>query len=96
MSKLEFAKLFETEEYGQVLVKIGGNDRGPEIHVCYLPDATGIRSSRITYEDTEKGAAVARTLFDLTNEKSVLELVKMCQQNARGERIRGAMNDTFH
>jgi len=96
MSKLKFAKLFETEEYGQVLVKIGGNDRGPEIHVCYLPDETGIRSTRISYEDTNEGAAVARILFDQTNEKTVLKLVEMCQQNARGERIRGAMNDTFH
>ena len=63
MSK--FAKLFETEKFGQILVKIDkGEDESPEIRVYVSPPKLGICSWAAGYPDSDEGWDTAEKAFE--------------------------------
>ena len=51
MSK--FAKLFEFEDLGQVLVKLDDGDDGPEVRTYFVPDGFGVCSIAMTFKSDE-------------------------------------------
>lgn len=63
-----FAKLYQSETHGQILVKIASSEDGfPEVRFFYQPAEEGVRmaSMAITLEaDTEKNWQTARKVFD--------------------------------
>lgn len=52
-----FAKLFELEEIGQVLVKLDEEDNGPEVRIYFMPKGLGVCSSAFSFSDDEDESA---------------------------------------
>ena len=51
-----FAKLFESEKYGQILVKVDADDEcHPEVRFYCIPGDLGVCSLAITFEDSDGG-----------------------------------------
>ena len=46
----QFAKLFEFEDLGQVLVKLDDGDDGPEVRTYFVPDGFGVCSIAMTFK----------------------------------------------
>lgn len=63
---MAFAKLFETEEHGQILVKIASNDKGPEVRFYYKPEGLGVCSIALEFEDIDGGWDLAEKIFEKT------------------------------
>jgi hypothetical protein len=60
-----FAKIFESETLGQLLVKIDGNDHGaPEIRVFFVPEGLGVCSVALAFTDNDEGWDSADKAFD--------------------------------
>lgn len=63
-----FAKLFDLEVFGQVLVKLEGTDEGgPELRVYCEPPGLGVCSLAAGYKDSDEGwhsAEKALSQFD--------------------------------
>lgn len=73
-----FAKLFDCEEYGQLLVKIDANDDGaPEVRVFFEPDGLGVCSVGLSYEDSDEGWDKAEESFDSFTTESAKAVVKV-------------------
>lgn len=53
----QFAKLFETEEYGQILVKLDASpdEHEPEVRFFVNPPGLGVCSFAAGYPDSDKG-----------------------------------------
>lgn len=48
-----FAKLFESDIHGQILVKLDDNDKGePEVRIYFRPEGFGVCSLALTGKDT--------------------------------------------
>lgn len=65
--KVMFAKLFEDEEYGQILIKIDrDNDNGdPEVRFFSEPfKELGVCSFALGFDDTDRGWEKAQKLFN--------------------------------
>ena len=59
-----FAKLFEHEKHGQLLVKMDMDQEGsPEIRTFFEPEGFGVCSIAIGFPDTDEGWDGAETLF---------------------------------
>lgn len=75
MSK--FAKLFEFDDIGQVLVKLDDGDKGPEIRFYFQPDGLGVCSCAISNfggdEDTQWD--LAERGFERVDEEKARSLV---------------------
>lgn len=60
-----FAKIFETEEYGQVLVVKDINDVGnPCVNVSSEPEGYGVCTMGISYKDNDDGWEKQEAYFD--------------------------------
>ena len=74
----QFAKLFESKEYGQILMVLDtGDEAQPEVRFSFMPENLGVCSVALKFEDTDAGweeAEKAFTKFD-SNEKA-LEAVR--------------------
>ncbi|MES4685393.1 hypothetical protein ACSLV1_31870 [Pseudomonas aeruginosa] len=73
----QFAKLFEFEDLGQVLVMLDRGDRGPEVRLYFKPDGLGVCSVACSnfpgdedeqWDHAEKG-------FTTVNSQGVHEIV---------------------
>lgn len=72
-----FAKLYETKEYGQVLVKIDrGDDGDPEVRTYFQPVSLGVCSLAITFDDTDGGWGRAEKMFDNMTEESAKSMIR--------------------
>lgn len=62
----QFAKLFETEEYGQILVKLDSDpdDHAPEVRFYVNPPDLGVCSFAAGYPDSDEGWDAAQAYFD--------------------------------
>ncbi|MDV9031339.1 hypothetical protein Q7C30_004360 [Pseudomonas sp. RAC1] len=56
----QFAKLFEFEDLGQVLVKLDDGDEGPEVRTYFLPDGFGVCSIAVTFKPDEQDDSWAK------------------------------------
>lgn len=67
-----FCKLFETEEYGQILAKFDESDKGnPELRFYIQPPDLGVCSISLEWPDTDGGWSLAETaLAHCTEEKA--------------------------
>lgn len=62
-----FAKLFESEKYGQILVKKDTNDDGdPELRFYFSTPHTGVCSVAMVFPDTEDGHDGAEKGLEIT------------------------------
>ncbi len=60
----KFAKLFESEKLGQLVVLNQTNDEGaPEVRIFFTADGLGVSSMAFSFHDTEKCQNNADTLF---------------------------------
>ena len=68
----EFAKLYETESCGQILVKFDSGEEGPEVRFFFEPQGLGVCSIALQYDDNDDGWDKAESVFNKTDkEKSV-------------------------
>lgn len=52
----DFAKLFQSEKYGQIcVIKQGNDDLIPEIRFFVEPETLGVCQKALTFEDTDEG-----------------------------------------
>lgn len=72
---MKFAKLFENEEIGQVLVKMGETEDGrPEIKTYFVPEGLGVSSMSLEFQDGAWDAADAA--FEAVDEEKTLAAVR--------------------
>jgi hypothetical protein len=65
----KFAKLCESDEMGQLLVKIDSNDKCcPEIRVYFNPEGLGVCSIAVLFTDDEDGWDQAEKMFEVMDE----------------------------
>lgn len=70
---MTFAKIFDTPDHGQVLVKKDTNDKGcPEIRWFVEPPELGVCSLAISFEDTDPGWEVADRSFSQTDQNAAI------------------------
>ena len=77
-----FAKLYETEETGQVLVKLDEGEDGPEVRYYFEPKGLGVCSMAFQFKDDEEGSAwdKADIAFEKADEEQALRLAKGMMQ----------------
>ena len=77
-----FAKLYEVEETGQVLVKLSEGEDGPEVRYYFEPEGLGVCSFAFQFKDDEKGSAwdKADAAFERADEEQALRLAKGMMQ----------------
>lgn len=69
---MAFAKLFETKEYGQILVKIDANDEGdPEVRFFAEPPLLGVCSWAVSFEGMDAWARAEAAFEGVTEEKAL-------------------------
>lgn len=73
-----FARLFETDRFGQILVTFSINDLDePEITFSFTPKNLGICSATIGFDDTEDGLMTAEALFEkFSTLETVLDFIQ--------------------
>lgn len=73
----DFAKLFQFEEIGQVLVKLDDGDEGPEVRIYFQPENLGVCSTAFNFEEDQKGTEweKAEKAFEMVDEKTALSVV---------------------
>ena len=72
-----FAKLFYSDQYGQILVKFDDGDNGPEVRFYFKPNNLGVCSCALEFTDDEKDIAwdKAETAFNKIDYDSALSIV---------------------
>ena len=71
-----FAKLFEDDSCGQILVMLDSN-YGPEIKIFFKPKGLGVCSLKMSgYTDDDEGWEIAEKSFEKMDSKEMIELVK--------------------
>jgi len=80
-----FAKLYETEEYGQILVKLDTNDEmNPEVRYFFEPKNLGVCSIATIYQDdSEKSWDSAELIFNDVCIDSAIEMVKTTMKSLK-------------
>lgn len=71
----DFAKLFATENAGQILVLIQEGDSGPEIRVFTRPAGLGVCSFAIEFTDDDEGWDKAEEAFEVIGAEEAQSLV---------------------
>ena len=69
---MSFAKIFESEKIGQILVKTEAGDDGmPEVRYYFQPEDLGVCSAAISFPDSDAGWELAEATFNASDmEKS--------------------------
>lgn len=79
-----FAKLYDTEEHGQILVKLDQSESddhsGPEIRYYFEPEGLGVCSIAINAVDTDKGWEAAERIFTETTEERATATVAAAKE----------------
>ena len=85
----KFAKLFESEVYGQILVKVdrASDDEAPEVRFFVSPPDLGVCSIAFGYEDEDQGWDKAEKCFAETDQTKAEEIAKMMFDQV--DRVRG-------
>lgn len=81
-----FAKLFETSDHGQILVKIDTNEKhNPEVRVYFEPPNAGVCSVVFQQEDDsdESWDKTENLFLEFTEEKALI-VVKECVLEMEG------------
>ncbi len=61
----KFCKVYETEEYGQIVVQLDESQEGePEVKLSFRTPLGGVSSVRIGFEDTDDGWFDRGIMFD--------------------------------
>ncbi len=72
---MAFAKLFDIDTIGQVLVKIDASDEGtPEVRVYVEPPDLGVCSFALGWKDNDDGWDKAQACFDAFDEAKAAEM----------------------
>lgn len=72
----KYAKLFETETQGQILVKIDEGEGGhPEVRFYFSPENLGVCSIACSYHEEEGAWDAAQRFFDSIDEQSALAAI---------------------
>lgn len=72
----KFCKLFETEEYGQILVKLDMNtEDSPEVRIYFQPEDLGVCSVALTHDDNDEGWERAEKSFNSVDEEKAKTIV---------------------
>ncbi len=75
---MAFAKLFETVEFGQILVKLGEHEDGsPEIRWYAEPPMLGICEFAVLYEDNDEGHRKAEEILSGLDEEMAKQVAGM-------------------
>lgn len=76
----QFAKLFQYDDIGQVLVVIDQTEDaekvGPEIRFSFTAPGLGICAVKMNFPDTEEGWDKAEEIFSLASEQTSYDVVK--------------------
>ena len=73
----QFAKLFETEEYGQILVMLDtGEEAKPEVRFSFMPKNLGVCSVALKFKDTDEGWDKAEAAFASFDEAKAIEAIR--------------------
>lgn len=76
--KNKFAKLYETEKFGQILVKIDhapdGNE--PEVRFHIMPPNLGVCSFALSWLDNDPSWDKAEKYFEEVNENKAIEMAQ--------------------
>ena len=75
-----FAKIYETEETGQVLMKVDQGGEGPEVRFYFVPEGLGICSTAMQYKNTDEGWENANKFFEEMTENRAIEFAKGMMQ----------------
>lgn len=78
---MAFAKLFETEEHGQILVKIDSVDGCPEVRFYFKPENLGVCSVALEFQDSDRDWDLAEKIFAETTAKSAALTVLSTKEN---------------
>lgn len=71
-----FAKIFETKEHGQILVKKDQDEKGcPEIRLYFEPEDFGVCSLGISFSDSDKGDDSRDAFFSNVDEVRAIAMV---------------------
>jgi len=74
----KFCKLFETEEYGQLLVLFDTNEEcKPSVKILFTTNGLGVCSVGPTFEDTEEGWSEAEDLFERLDEDVATNMIRV-------------------
>lgn len=71
-----FAKLYETEELGQILIKIDDGEGGPEVRVYFEPKGMGVCSTAYVFSDEATAWDSAEKAFEKLTEQAAADTVK--------------------
>ncbi|WP_319780810.1 hypothetical protein [Maridesulfovibrio sp.] len=94
-TKPKFARLFETKEHGQILLKLGENSHGPTIEAYFMADAFNIAGASLSYGASGAGVFKAMNDLEKATEKDAIKLVELVKQKAKPI-LKGAACDTIH
>ena len=83
----QFAKLFETPELGQILVKCDTGDDGYEVKFYFDPnvDGLGICSTSLYFRDDVENTDILDAFFESIDEEKAISIVAeavSCSQSA--------------
>jgi len=83
-----FAKLFETEEYGQILVKLDASpdEHEPEVRFYVNPPGLGVCSFAAGYPDSDEGWDAAQACFDKCDLEMAVAAAKEVFEQTKGFR----------
>ena len=79
----DFAKLFQSEKYGQLVVIMQGSDDGrPELRIFMQPSGYGVCSMGLQYEDSDSGWGKCEANFEKADlawaERMVQPIHRIC------------------
>lgn len=77
-----FAKLFDTEEHGQILAKVDSGEDGPEVRFYFKPENLGVCSLAISAKDNEDGWKFIDETFEKITVESATKMVVNCKKEA--------------
>lgn len=85
----KFAKLYEYEDIGQVLVMLDTNDDGdPSLNVYFNPEDMGVCCLAASFEDSEKGWEAAEHRFETYTSDMAHEIAKNALPKEFAEALR--------
>lgn len=82
-----FAKLYDTKEHGQILVKFdGAGEDGPECRFYFQPEIEGVGlcSVAISGKNTAAGEEAIREAFNQQTEASAIAIVSHSKKELEG------------
>ena len=71
----DFAKLYQTKKYGQILVVIDEGESGPEIRFSFTPKGLGLCSIATKFTDSSDGWDRAESAFNSIGLMEAVQIV---------------------